>query len=76
MSAELKIWVEPNTTEKMLEKLHTNGYLPSKELDEWSAPGEHRIPYLNLGEIVLFRWSEDWGCRHPISFRVYCITTA
>lgn len=50
----MKIWLEPNTTEALLDELHTDGYLPGKALGKWSALEEHRILYLNLGEIILF----------------------
>jgi hypothetical protein len=30
------------------------GLIQEKNLADWGAPGEHRVPYLNPGEIVLF----------------------
>jgi len=38
----------------MLKKLYEDGLLPEKHLDEWKAPGNHRVPVLEEGEIVLF----------------------
>lgn len=55
VEAELQIWEEPNTTEADLMKLHTEGLLPSRELSEWRAPENHRVPALGKGEIVLFK---------------------
>jgi len=54
MAAVAQIWPVPSTKPKHLQKLHDQGYLPDQKLGEWKAPGEHLIPNLERGEIVLF----------------------
>ena len=54
MAAAAWIWPMPSTKPKHLQKLHDHGYLLDQKLGEWKAPREHRIPNLELGEIVLF----------------------
>ena len=54
MEAKLKIWEEVRTIMVDLLKLHTDGLLPSKEVDEWDASVNHRIPTLHIGETVMF----------------------
>ena len=54
MAAAIQIWPAPITKPKQLLKLHEQGYLLEHKLGEWKAPGEHRIPNLETGEIVLF----------------------
>lgn len=44
----------PITKARHLQRLRDQGYLPDQKLGEWKAPGEHRIPNLETGEIVLF----------------------
>jgi len=54
MAAAAQIWPTPSIKPKHLQKLYDQGYLPDQKLGEWSAPGEHRIPNLEPGEIVFF----------------------
>ena len=54
MAAASQIWPAPSTKPKHLQKLCDQGYLPDQKLGEWKAPGEHRIPNLESGEILLF----------------------
>ena len=54
MVTTMMVWPASITTEAHLEKLHSKGYLTGQGLGEWRVPGEHRGPYLNPGEIVLF----------------------
>jgi hypothetical protein len=41
-------------TEEQLKELADDGLIQEQGLAEWKAPGEHWVPYLNAGEIVLF----------------------
>ena len=54
MAAVAQIWLAPSMKPKHLQKLHDQGYLLNQKLGEWKVPSEHRIPNLELGEIVLF----------------------
>jgi hypothetical protein len=54
MNVAALIWPAPTTKKKHLQRLHEQGLLPKQKLGEWKAPGEHRIPNLDPGEIVLF----------------------
>ena len=67
MAAAAQIWLAPTTKPKHLLKLHEQGYLPKQKLGEWKAPGEHRIPNLEPGEIVLFVPFIEHGLGLPTS---------
>jgi hypothetical protein len=54
MRATASAWLVPVTKEEQLKELVDEGLLQEKELADWKVPGEHRVPYLQLGEIVLF----------------------
>jgi len=54
MRAAQKIWPAPTMTEDQLRKLVSDGLIQSKDIADWKAPGEHRVPTLGPGEIVLF----------------------
>ena len=41
-------------TEDQLRELVSDGLFQSKDIAEWRAPGEHRVPALGPGEIILF----------------------
>ena len=41
-------------TEDQLHELVSDGLIQSKDIAEWRAPGEHRVPALGPGEIILF----------------------
>jgi len=54
MRAAANSWPAPSTKEEQLKELADEGLIQEKSLAEWRGPGEHRVPYLNPGEIVLF----------------------
>lgn len=54
MKTAVKNRPAPTTKEAQLEELAALGLIQKKALAEWRAPGEHRVPVLNPGEIVLF----------------------
>jgi hypothetical protein len=54
MRAAASAWPVPVTKEEPLKELVDEGLLQEKELDDWKVPGEHRVPYLQPSEIVLF----------------------
>ena len=54
MRAAQKIWPAPTMTEDQLRKLVSDGLIQSKDITDWKAPGEHRVPTLGPGEIILF----------------------
>ena len=54
MRAAQKVWSAPTTTEDQLRELVSDGLIQSKDIAEWRVPGEHRVPALGPGEIVLF----------------------
>lgn len=54
MRAAKNAWPEPMTVEKQLSDLVDDGLLQKCEFADWKVPGEHRVPILNTGEIVLF----------------------
>ena len=54
MRAAQKIWPAPTTTEDQLRELVSDGLIHSKDIADWRAPGEHRVPTLGPGEIILF----------------------
>jgi hypothetical protein len=54
MATAALIWLAPTTKKKHLQRLHEQRLLSKQKLGEWKAPGEHRIPNLKPGEIVLF----------------------
>jgi hypothetical protein len=47
-------WPVPTITEEQLKELANDGLIQEQGLAKWKAPSEHRGPYLNAGEIVLF----------------------
>ena len=51
----------------MLIKLHEDGLLLEKSLAEWKAPGNHRVPELEEGKIVLFTPFVEQGLGLPAS---------
>ena len=53
MRAAQKSWPTPTTTEEQLRELVSDGLIQSKAFAEWRVPGEHRVPALGPGEIVL-----------------------
>ena len=54
MRAAQKVWPAPTTTEDQLRELVGDGLIQSKDITEWRTPGEHRVPALGPGEIILF----------------------
>ena len=54
MRAAQKAWPAPTTTEDQLRELVSDGLIQSKDIAEWRAPGEHRVPAPGPGEIILF----------------------
>ena len=54
MRAAQKFWPAPTTTEAQLRELVSDGLIQGQAFAEWRVPGEHRVPVLAPGEIVLF----------------------
>lgn len=54
MRAATTTWPAPTTKEEELQELANQGLIQENNLADWRAPGEHRVPYLNPREIVLF----------------------
>ena len=54
MRAAQKVWPTPTMTEDQLLELVSDGLIQSKDIAEWRAPGEHRVPAPGPGEIILF----------------------
>ena len=54
MRAAQKVWPAPTTTEDQLHELVSDGLIQSKDIAKWRALGEHRVPALGPGEIILF----------------------
>ena len=54
MRAAQKIWPAPTTTEDQLRELVSDGLIQSKDIADWRAPGDHRVPAPGPGEIILF----------------------
>ena len=54
MRAAQKVWPALTTTEDQLRELVSDGLIQSKDIADWRAPGEHRVPALGPGEIILF----------------------
>ena len=54
MRAAQKAWPAPTTTEDQLHELAGDGLIQSKGIAKWRVPGEHRVPALGPGEIILF----------------------
>ena len=54
MRAAQKAWPAPTTTEDQLRELVSDDLIQSKDIAEWRAPGEHRVPALGPDEIILF----------------------
>ena len=54
MRAAQKIWLAPTMTKDQLRELVSDGLIQSKDIADWRAPGEHRVPTLGPGEIILF----------------------
>jgi len=54
MRAAQKFWPAPTTTEAQLRELVSDGLIQGQAFAEWRVPGEHRVPVLVPGEIVLF----------------------
>ena len=66
-AVEMHIWEESTVKKEMLIKLHEDGLLSEKHLGEWKAPGNHRVPELKEGEIVLFTPFVEKGLGLPAS---------
>ena len=54
MRAAQKIWPALTMTEDQLCELVSDCLIQAKEIAEWKAPGQHRVPTLGPSEIVLF----------------------
>ena len=54
MRAAQKVWPTPTMTKDQLRELVGDGLIQSKDIAEWRALGEHRVPAPGPGEIVLF----------------------
>ena len=54
MRAAQKVWPAPTMTEDQLCELVGDGLIQSKDIAEWRAPGEHRVPAPGPGEIIHF----------------------
>ena len=54
MRAAQKVWPAPTMTEDQLHELVNDCLIQDKEIAEWRALGQHRVPTLGSGEIVLF----------------------
>jgi hypothetical protein len=54
MRAAASAWPVPVTRKEQLKELVDEGLLQEKELIDWKVPSEHRVPYLQPCEIVLF----------------------
>ena len=67
MVVAAQIWPAPTTKPKHLLKLHEQGYLPKQKLGELKVPGEHRVPILEPGKIVLFVPFIEHGLGLPAS---------
>ena len=52
--AAQKIWLAPTTTKDQLRELVSDGLIQSKDIADWRALGEHRVPTPGPGEIILF----------------------
>jgi hypothetical protein len=55
-----------------LKELVDEGLLQKKELTDWKVPSEHWVPYLQLGDIVLFVSFVCAGLRIPDSPFLHC----
>jgi hypothetical protein len=53
MRAAQKIWLALTTTEDQLRELVSDCLIQAKEIAEWKAPGQHRVPTPGPGEIFL-----------------------
>ena len=49
-----KIWPALTTTKDQLRELVSDGLIRRKDIANWRALGEHRVPALGPGEIILF----------------------
>jgi hypothetical protein len=49
-----KVWPTPTTREDQIKELEAQGLIQPKDLSGWHVPSEHRVPYVNPGDIVLF----------------------
>ena len=54
MRAAQKAWPASMTTEDQLRDLVSDGLIQSKDIAEWRAPDERRVPASGPGEIILF----------------------
>lgn len=54
MARIVKVFVDSTATQKQLEDLVAAGLIQEQAFSEWKLPGEHRVPELQPGEIVLF----------------------
>lgn len=54
MARAAKVFTAPTTTQEQLDDLVTDGLIQDKVYSELKFPGEHRVPSLQPGEIVLF----------------------
>ena len=53
MRAAQKVWPALTMTKDQLRELISDCLIQDKEIAEWRAPGQHRVPTLGPGEIVL-----------------------
>ena len=54
MRVAQKIWLALTMTEDQLCELVSDGLIQSKDIADWRALGEHRVPAPGPGEIILF----------------------
>ena len=67
MRAAQKVWPALTTIEDQLHELVSDCLIQDKEIAEWRALGQHRVPTLGSGEIVLFVSSIHAGLCLPAS---------
>jgi len=67
MRAAQKIWPASTMIEDQLRELVSDCLIQDKEIAEWKAPGQHRVPTLGPGEIVLFIYFIRAGLCLPAS---------
>jgi hypothetical protein len=68
MRATASAWPVPVIREEQLKELVDEGLLQEKELADWKVLGEHRVLFLQPGEIVLFVAFVRVGLCPPASF--------
>ena len=61
----MSVWMSSTVRESVLEAFAVKGFLPSKEVAHWRAPGREELPQPRPDEVVSFLAFHECGLGYP-----------